>query len=321
MSRDEQLRSMRAVAFDEFGGPEVLTARTLPIPQIADDEILLKVWTAGVGVWDVMERQGQLVPEGATFPIVPGSDAAGSVTAVGATVDDLSVGDAVYAYAFSRPKGGFYAEYAAVKAEYVTRVPENVPIEHVGAMPTDALTALAGLDALDLPAGATVLVFGASGGQGHLAVQLAKRLGLRVVAIASGDEGVRLVSRLGADVVLDGHDAATPTRAGEAVPGGVDGLLAMANGPMLARLGDLLKPDGTLAYPHGVQPEPTAPAGRGARAYDGITGPDQLRRLNHLIESGPFEIHVAETFPLAEAAQAHRRLQAPYLGKLLLRVH
>ena len=107
---------MQAAAFDEFGGPEVITLRKLPIPQVADDEVLIKVWSAGVGVWDAYEREGVLVPEGSALPIVPGSDGAGTVIAVGSKVTSLAVGDLVYVSATTRPKGGFYAEYASVKA-------------------------------------------------------------------------------------------------------------------------------------------------------------------------------------------------------------
>ncbi|MFI6266886.1 NADP-dependent oxidoreductase [Micromonospora sp. NPDC051006] len=313
---------MQAAAFDEFGGPEVITPRILPVPQIADDEVLLKVWSAGVGVWDAAEREGKLVPEGASFPIVPGAEAAGTIAAVGGQVTNVTVGDLVYAYAHTRPKGGFYAEYAATKAEYVAKLPAGVPVEHAGTMPTDALTAMSGLNLLSLPAGAWLLIFGASGGQGHLAVQLAKRQGLKVIAVASGAEGVALVTRLGADVALDGHGeiAEVLGRIREVAPDGVDGLLAMAGGKTLDRLAEALRDGAVLAYPNGVQPAPNERPGVTVEAYEGETGPGQLQRLNELIEAGPFQVHVAEKFPLGRAAEAHRRLQTSYSGKLLLTV-
>ncbi|MEH1168911.1 NADP-dependent oxidoreductase [Micromonospora sp. CPCC 205539] len=313
---------MQAAAFDEFGGPEVLTLRILPVPKIADDEVLIKVWSAGVGVWDAYELQGTLVPEGTAFPIVPGADGAGTVVAVGAKVGNVAVDDLVYASAPSHPKGGFYAEYAATKAQYVAKLPASVSVEHAGAMPTDALTALAGLDVLALPAGSWVLIFGASGGQGHLAVQLAKRQGLNVIAVASGADGVALVTRLGADVSLDGHGDLTEILAliRDAAPSGVGGILAMAGGETLDRLTEALSDGGVVAYAHGVQPEPRERAGVTVRAYDGEANPGQLERLNELIEAGSFEVHVAETFPLGKVVQAHRRLQTSYLGKLLLTV-
>ncbi|MFG1838136.1 NADP-dependent oxidoreductase [Micromonospora sp. NPDC049175] len=313
---------MQAAALDEFGGPEVITLRKLPIPQIADDEVLIKVWSAGVGVWDVYERQGVLVPEGSALPIVPGSDGAGTVIAAGSKVSNVGVGDLVYVSATTRPKGGFYAEYAAVKAEYAAKVPAGVPAEHAGAMPTDALTALAGLDTVSLSAGAWLLIFGASGGQGHLAVQLAKRQGLNVIAVASGADGVALVTRLGADVSLDGH--ADPTevlaRIRDAAPAGVDAILAMAGGETLDRLTEALTDGGVVAFAHGVRPEPQERQGVVVRAYDGESSPRQLQRLNELIEAGPFVVHVAQTYPLGKVRDAHQRLETSYSGKLLLTV-
>ncbi|MGK5442733.1 quinone oxidoreductase family protein [Micromonospora sp. URMC 105] len=313
---------MQAAGFDEFGGPEVITLRLLPVPKIGDDEVLVKVWSAGVGVWDALHREGALVPEGASFPMVPGAEAAGTVAAVGGQVSNVAVGDMIYVYGYTRPKGGFYAEYAATKAQYVAKLPAGLSVEHAGAMPTDALTALTGLDVLGLPAGAWLLIFGASGGQGHLAVQLAKRQGLNVVAVASGAEGVALVTRLGADVALDGHGDldAVLGRIREVAPDGVDGLLAMVGGRTLDKLAEALRDGGVLGYPHGVQPEPGERPGVTVRAYDGETGPRQLQRLNELIEAAPFQVHVAEKFPLGQAAEAHRRLQTSFVGRLLLTV-
>ncbi|MGV9210234.1 quinone oxidoreductase family protein [Micromonospora sp. RB23] len=313
---------MQAAAFDEFGGPEVITLRKLPVPEVAADEVLIKVLSAGVGVWDAYERQGVFVPEGSSLPIVPGSDGAGTIIAAGDKVTGVAVGDQVYVSATTRPKGGFYAEYAVVKAEYVAKLPDGVPAEHAGAMSTDALTALAGLDTLSLSAGAWLLIFGASGGQGHLAVQLAKRQGLNVIAVASGADGVALVTRLGADVSLDGHGdlAEVLTRIRDAAPEGVAGILAMAGGETLDRLTETLSDGGVVAYAHGVQPEPSERPGMTVRAYDGVSNPGQLRRLNELVEAGPFVVHVAEKFPLGKVREAHRRLTTSYAGKLLLTV-
>ncbi|MDG4761456.1 NADP-dependent oxidoreductase [Micromonospora sp. WMMD710] len=313
---------MQAAAFDEYGGPEVITLRKLPVPEIAADEVLIRVLSAGVGVWDVYEREGVLVPEGSALPIVPGSDGAGTVIAAGNKVTDLAVGDLVYVSATARPKGGFYAEYAAVKAEYAAKVPDGIPAEHAGAMPTDALTALAGLDTLSLSGGDWLLIFGASGGQGHLAVQLAKRQGLKVIAVASGADGVALVTRLGADVSLDGHGDPAEVLATirDAAPGGVNGILAMAGGKTLDRLTETLSEGAVVAYAHGVQPEPRERSGVTVRAYDGVANAGQLRRLNELIKAGPFVVHVAEKFPLGKVREAHQRLGTSYLGKLLLTV-
>lgn len=311
-----------AAALDGYGGPEVLTLHTLPVPPVGDDELLLQVHTAGVGVWDAFAREGKMLPQGASLPLVPGTDASGTVLAVGSAVTSVAPGDRVYLYSSSRPHGGMYTEYAVTKAVYAAPVPTGLPLEQAGAMPADAVTALSGLDTLALPGGTTLLIFGASGGIGHLAVQLAKRQGLRVVAVASGPEGVALVQRLGADLALDGHDGSSDllTAIRSFAPNGVDGLLASAGGDALARLLPAVRPGGVVAHPNGVQPVPTAPNGVTVRAYNGVTSPEQLQRLNALIASGPFEVYISGRFPLAQAAQAHQRLQSPYLGKIVLDV-
>ena len=313
---------MQAAAFDEFGGPEVITPRILPVPQIADDEILLKVWSAGVGCGTPPSGKARWCPRAPRSRWFPAPRRRGRSPPLGRQVTNVAVGDLVYVYGYTRPKGGFYAEYAATKAQYVAKLPAGVSAEHAGAMPTDALTALSGLDVLGLPAGSWVLIFGASGGQGHLAVQLAKRQGLKVIAVASGAEGVALVTRLGADLSLEGHGDVTAALAQirDVAPEGVDGVLAMAGGETLDRLAEALRDGGVLAYPHGVQPAPRERPAVTVRAYDGETGPERLQRLNELIEAGPFEVHVAEKFPLGRAAEAHRRLQTSYPGKLLLTV-
>src|SRR5215813_2013620 len=101
-------------------------------------------------------------------------------------------------------KSDFYAEYAVVKADHVAPLPKGLALEAAGAMPADAITALCGLEKLNLKSGEKLAIFGASGGIGHLALQLAKRMNAKVIAIASGRDGVNLVRKLGADAAIDG---------------------------------------------------------------------------------------------------------------------
>ena len=200
---------MRAAALDRFGGVENLQVKQLPVPEPGPDEVLLRVESAGVGVWDPFEREGEFAKmfgTTPTFPYVLGSDGAGTVAAVGAQVHRFKEGDHAYALALTNPKGGFYAEYAVVKADHVSPIPKKLSVEQAGVMPSDALTALRGLDEIiQLKKGESLMVFGAGGGIGHLAVQLAKRIGARVFAVASGDDGVALAKRLGADAVANGR--------------------------------------------------------------------------------------------------------------------
>lgn len=314
---------MQAVALDRFGDIETLTVKTLPVPQVGPDEILIRVELAGVGQWDPFEREGgfaEMLGIKPKFPYVLGSDGAGTVVAVGERVNRFKAGDRVYAMSLANPKGGFYAEYATAKADYASLIPDNLSTEQAGAMPVDAITGLRGLDdTLGLKPGESVMIFGASGGIGHMAVQLAKRMGARVFAVASGEDGVALARRLGADAVVDGHKDDVAAAAREFAPEGIDAALITAGGEAVQNALTAMREGGRVAYPNGVEPEPQAPSGVTIRSYDGMPDPQILEKLNRLIAAGPFEVHIARTFPLEQAADAHRALECHYLGKLSLR--
>jgi len=314
---------MRAAALDRFGGVENIQIKHLPVPEPGPDEVLLRIESAGIGVWDPYEREGEFAKmfgTKPTFPYVLGTDGAGTIAAVGAQVRHFKEGDHAYALALANPKGGFYAEYAAVKAENVSPIPKRLSVEQAGVMPSDALTALRGLDEiLKLKKGESVMIFGAGGGIGHLAVQLAKRMGARVFAVASGDDGVALAKRLGADAVANGRKDDVEAVARTFAPSGLDAALVTAGGEATDRALRAMKKDGRVAHPNGVMPAPNAPPGVKVQSYDMEPSAEQIQQLNRLIESGPFEVHVARTFPLDKAADAHRELDKHYLGKLALR--
>jgi len=321
--------SMQAAAIDRFGGIEELKLQTLPVPEVGPDEVLIRVGSVGVGAWDPWEREGrfrelfrEMHGSEPTFPYVIGFDGAGTVAAVGKAVTRFQEGDRVYADRHLNPKGGFYAEYAVVNADYVYPIPSGLTVEQAGAMPVDAITALLGLDdTLGLAEGESVLIFGAGGGLGHLALQLAKRMGARVFAVASGEDGVALAERLGADVTVNGreHDVAAAAR--EFAPDGIDAALLTAGGEAAERTLKTLREGGRVAYPRGVQPEPEARPGLVINQYVGDDpAPEVIEKLNRLIASGPFEVHVARAFPLHQAGAAHRALDEHYLGKLILKI-
>ena len=307
---------MRAAAFDRFGGPEVLEIKSLPVPRPKAREVLIRLDTAGIGVWDPELRAGEfeMGPKQA-FPRVIGNDGAGTIVAVGSAVRRFKVGDHVYAYAF---EGGFYAEYVAVPADDVATIPSGLNPREAGALGADGITALRGLDdTLHLESGEKVMIFGASGGIGHIAVQLAKRIGAKVLAVASNPDGVALVRRLGADVAIDGHrdDVAAAVRA--FAPDGLDAALVLTGGRGRDQVLATMNKDARVAYPNGVEPEPRAPKGVHARGYDGNPSRDAFERLNHLIGRKPFHVELARVYPLEEAASAHRELGKHHLGKLV----
>jgi NADPH2:quinone reductase len=320
---DEMQPTMRAVAIDRFGGPEVLKLRTLPVPEVGPREVLIRVQTAGVGEWDPFEREGgyaEMLGIEPKFPYILGSEGAGVVAAVGERVDRFEEGDRVYAAGFLNPKGGFYAKYAAVDAGLVSRVPDRLTTEQAGVMSGVAITALRGLDdVLGVRPGESVAIFGASGGVGHVAVQLAKRMGARVLGVASGADGVKLVEGLGADAAVDGRADDVPASARRFAPGGLDAALLAAGGDVAEEVLSAVRLGGRVAYPNGIRPVPQGRSGVHVSGYNGDPDPEIIGRLDRLIESGPFEVHIARMFPLEEAADAHRALGDHYLGKLALR--
>jgi len=317
-------QTMRAIALDRFGGPETLKVQTVPIPEPGADEILIHVESAGVGAWDPFEREGGFVEVlgiSPKFPYVLGTDGAGTVAAVGENVKELKEGDRVYAAELGNQKGGFYAQYAVVKAENASVIPSGLSMEQAAVLPSDGLTALKGLeDVLRLQPDDSVMIFGASGGIGHLAVQLAKRLGARVFAVASGEDGVGFVKRLGADGAVDGRSDKVLDVAREFAPDGIDAALVTAGGEATNRALSAIRDGGRIAHPNGVMPEPKARAGVSVDAYDGEGGREAVDRLNELIVAGPFEVHVHRVFPLEHAAQAQAALEEHHLGKIALRV-
>jgi NADPH:quinone reductase-like Zn-dependent oxidoreductase len=314
---------MKAIALDRFGGIETLSPRTLPVPDVGPDEILIRVESAGVGEWDPFEREGGFAGlSGAAprFPYVLGSDGAGSVAAAGRRVAGLREGDRVFACSLAGPKGGFYAQYAAVKAKNAAIVPDSLPTAEAGALMMDGITALRGLDnTLGIDEQESLLIFGAGGGVGHLAVQLAKRMGARVLAAASGEDGVALAAQLGADAVVDGRRDDVAAAARKFAPEGLDCALITAGGEAADKALSAVRKGGRVAYPNGVDPEPLPRRGVTVQGFNGIPDPRVIAKLIRLIESGPFTVHIARTFPLEQAAEAHRALESHYLGKLALR--
>jgi len=315
-------QTMQAAAIDRAGGPEVITLHTLPVPKPQADEVLIAVNTAGVAIWDVGLRRHPQGIKHSAFPLVLGTDGAGIVVAVGAKVQGLKVGEQVYSYSWDNPHGGFYAEYVAVPAERVGLVPGNLTLRQAGAIATTGLTAIQGIDdALHLKAGDTLIIHGASGGVGSLALQFAKLRGVKVLATATGEDGLAFVKGLGADAAVDGRHGDIAAAAHALAPAGVDAVLALAGGQTLERCIDALRPGGQVAFPYGVEPEPKARPGVPIIRYNAIPGVKEFERLNRAIEAVKLQVPIAAQFPLAEAAKAQERVEAGHiLGKIVLQI-
>jgi NADPH:quinone reductase len=313
---------MKTAAIDRFGPPSALRVHERPVPKPGPNEVLIRLQAAGVGSWDAAIREGSWRRPGAPrFPLVPGTDGAGVVAATGARVRRFRIGERVYAYEFGNPKGGFYAECVVAKAEHVGRVPPGLDTVQASAVVPTGLTALQGIDAkLHLRRRQTVLIFGASGAVGSLAVQFARQRGARVLATATGPRAARLVKRLGAAAVVDARRDDVVERLWKLAPNGIDAALVFAGGEALERCLDLLRAGAPVAFPNGIEPEPRRRKTIRLLPYDMVANRQWLARLERGIAQGGIEVPIAGVFPLARAADAHRRLERGHvIGRLVLR--
>jgi NADPH2:quinone reductase len=311
---------MRAAAIDRFGPPSVLKPHIVPVHPPGPDAALIALHAAGVGVWDASVRDGSWRPYGRPkFPLVPGTDGAGIILALGARVRRFVKGQRVYAVNYA---GGFYAEDVAVEAENVAPVPSRLDLLSAGAALVPGLTALQGIDEhLRVRRGETVLIFGATGSVGTLAVQFAKRLRARVLATASGRKASTLVTKLGAEGVFDPHRSNAFERLEKLAHGRLDCVLALAGGGVLEECLELVRPGGRIAYPNGV--EPIMRRGSKVRmiAYDAQPGGRQFEKLEDAISEARVRVPIAALYPLAQAARAHERLERGHvLGRIVLRI-
>jgi NADPH:quinone reductase-like Zn-dependent oxidoreductase len=313
---------MKAAVIDRFGPPGVFALREVPTPEVGPGELLIALHAAGVGIWDAKIRDGTWAEGDEPFPLILGSDGAGTVAALGARVRGIELDEPVWAYAYENEKGGFYADYVVVAAENAAPCPAPLDLLHAGAAAVTAMTAQQGIDDhLRVRRGDTVLVFGGTGAVGTLAIQLARRKQARVLATASGRAGAELVHELGAQAHFDARNPKELMRLPELAPDGIDAVLALAGGDALQRCLDLVNSDGRVAYPNGVEPAPRAPRGIEVRAYDATPGRRQWQRLDRAVIEARLTVPIAATYPLAQAAKAHARVEKGRVhGRVALRI-
>jgi NADPH:quinone reductase-like Zn-dependent oxidoreductase len=299
---------MKAARFSQFGGPEVLEIVDLPDPHPGPGQVRIAVRAAGVNPSDWKKRRGLMDQE---LPQTMGYEAAGIVDELGEGVADAAVGDRVFGFSAD---GAAQAELAVLS--YYAPVPPSLGFADVAALPAAIETATRALDQLGVASGSTLLINGASGSIGSAAVQLAVARGARVIGTASPANHEYLRS-LGAEPLAYGEGLAGRVRA--LAPGGIDLALDVAGSGILPELIELA--DGpehvlTIADFEGAQQH-------GVRFSRGDTGRaiHALAEIGELIESGRFSIPVAQTFPLAEVAEAHRVSEGGHArGKLVLLV-
>lgn len=332
---------MKAVRFHRFGGPEVLRYEEVPVPALRPGEVRVRVRAVGLNPADWYLRDGyqhKRLPDGMippiTLPAIPGSDASGVVDAVADDVPGFSPGDDVFGM-LRFPSFGdsaTYAEYVSAPATHWTHKPAGVGHADAAAAAMSGLTAWQFLIELGhaeqnplqpqphhpVPLeGRTVLVNGAAGGVGHIAVQLAKWKGARVIAVASGRHETFLRD-LGADEFID-----YTTDRPEDMVHGVDLVLDTIGGPETSRFLRTIKRGGALfpcflgfddaeqADQRGVTVSQTQVRSNGR----------QLGDLGRLLDEGTVRIAIEATFPLHDAVAAHERAEQGHIrGKLVLTV-
>jgi NADPH:quinone reductase-like Zn-dependent oxidoreductase len=312
--------SMRAVVRDAYGSVDVLRLARIPRPEVAEDEVLLKVQAAGLdrGTWHLMTGLPYLgrLAFGLRRPRNPvlGLDVAGTVISVGSAVTRFSSGDQVFGFG----KGSF-AEYAVAPQDKLARKPVNITFEQAAVVPVSAATALQGLcDVGRIEKGQRVLIIGASGGVGSYAVQLAKAFGAQVTGVCSPSK-VELVRSLGADQVVDYtiEDFAEATHH-------YDLIVDIGGNPPLARVRRALTPTGTaviIGGEHGGSWTGGIHRQLGALAMSPFVRQrltnfiakqraSDLERLADLIEVGEVRPSIDRTFTLEQVPEAMGYLEA-----------
>jgi len=310
---------MKAAFFEEFGDPVQIQTGELDKPKPGEGEVLIKVEAAGVNPVDAAVAKGMLnefIP--ANFPAIPGWDIAGTVEQIGHSARRFKEGDKVYAYA-RRPqiKHGTFAEYISLPESYIAKRSEKLSAEEAGGIPLVGLTAYQALfDAGKLKQGETLLILGASGGVGSMAIQLAKWRGAKVIAVA-GSSNQKYMQKLGADTTFDYSEGNVGTAVKKSAPNGVNMIFHCSRGDSLKQSSDTLKENGRL-----ISITNSKPDRRDDVYFEYVfVEPNavQLEHLTKLADEGNLSVHVSKTYSLDEAAEALREIEKLHTrGKIVI---
>ncbi|HET6997370.1 MAG TPA: NADP-dependent oxidoreductase [Solirubrobacterales bacterium] len=311
---------MRAVVVREYGPPESLVVEEVAEPEPIPTEVKVRVQVAGINPVDVKTRQG-----GGTAPVLGeppvriGWDVAGIVSEVSGGVNRFRVGDEVFGMPWFPRQAGAYAEYVTAPSRQFALKPSTLSFEEAGGLPLAGLTAWQVIvDTIGLSEGDELLIHGAAGGVGHLAVQVAKARGANVIGTARMEQAEWL-HELGATRVIDYRNQRF-----EELVSDLDAVIDFTGANGEGSL-SVLRPGGILvSVPSGVTPELVELAKRGERRAAGfMVEPDPigLEGLATLVETGRLEVRVGQVFDLDQAAEAHRLVESGKAeGKIVLRV-
>ena len=321
---------MKAIRIHKFGDTEeVLQYEDVPVPDPKAGEILIKVEAASLNRADLSLRRGAYRISPDQLPVIPGREFAGTVEKLGANVNDFKVGQRVIGY----PSLGGYAERAVANSSEVRPVPEGVTSAQAAAVPTVFLTAWFGLltDG-NLKSGEWLLVQGGSSGVGTAAIQIARRLGAKVITTTGSEEKARRLRQLGADVTIDvSQNDFLPEVMRVTDNRGVDVVLEMIGGEIYQKSLHALAPGGRLfsiggAFGSIPDTPPNLTEGRKATRFS-ITNylkakPEDFKQLDEilkLVAEKKFQVPIDKSFPLAQTREAQRYLQGrEHFGKVIL---
>jgi len=308
--------TMKAVRIHSYGGPEVLVYEDVALPRAAAGEVLICVHAAGVNPADWKTRNGPARP-GATLPMILGWDVAGTVETLGPEVTGFQEGDAVYGMIRFPQAGATYAEYVAAPVSQIAHKPANVDHIHAATIPLAGLTAWQALfEKAHVTAGQTVLILGAAGGVGHLAVQLAKSRGAYVLGTAS-TRNIEFLHHIGVDQAID--YTKTPL---EAAVHDVDVVFDTVGGETRKDTLRVIKQGGTFVSILLGRPSPEE-AATSINVQGMLVQPNaaQLAQIAQLIDAGKVLVTVETVLPLSNARKAHELSETHRTrGKIVLQV-
>lgn len=323
---------MKAIVVSEFGDETVLKYQEIEKPEPQDEEVRIQMKAIGVNPVETYIRMGKysIVPD---LPYTPGNDGAGIIDKVGKGVTRFSKGDRVFTSGVSASRNtGTYAEYAVLDADAVQLLPENISFEEGASLGTPGLAAVNALYyKAKIRGGETVLIHGASGGVGSVAVQLAKRAGAIVIGTAGDENGLEEVKKLGATYVFNHREEGYTEKIIEAAGGsGPNVIIEMATHvnlmkdvDMIAKRGRIVAvgSGGSLEFdPRGLMTKDATVYGMNIANMKKRNYKSAMYILLAALESG-LETEVGETMPLEQAAQAHRDIaEKKKTGKIILTI-
>lgn len=306
---------MKATYMERQGGPEVLTYGDLPDPVAAPGEVVIDIHAASINGADWKVRAGHY-NEMTEFPYVLGRDFSGVVSELGEGVDDFAIGDAVFGVCDGGQEGT-YAEKIAVKAAIIAKKPDNLSHVEAATLALTGLTALISVeDTLKLQPGEKILIQGGAGGVASYAIQLAKHIGAQVITTASA-ANIDYLRDLGADEIID-YNAQDFTE----IVSDCDAVFETVGGDVTQRSFEVVKSGGRVAS---IASGPKAPESPRAdvQSLRPAVGRDRphLERIVELFDAGAIRLPEITTYPLSEAAAAHRVSEGRHLrGKLVLEI-